>query len=126
MSWLILANTGISAHSPTICFYHTLQTWPNNFKSSAFVVFCILCTLTPHFKKMIENFSQLPFSDICLYWSFSTIQNTTDFYCSARKQGIFMLKERKLIFLLPQNLVDERGKGAEGREGQLMLDALIA
>lgn len=37
-----------------------------------------------------------------------------------------MLKERNLIFLLPQNLVEDRGKGAEGREGQPVLDALIA
>lgn len=37
-----------------------------------------------------------------------------------------MLKERKLIFLLPQHLVDDRGKGAEGREAQPVLDALTA
>lgn len=119
MSCLISAKT---APSPTICFYHTLQSWPNNFKSSTFVVFFILCTTTPHFKKLLENFSQLAWNHTCLYLSFSTFENTTDFYHLAIKQDIFTLKERKLFFLLPQYLVNDKGKGAEGR----VLDALIA
>lgn len=37
-----------------------------------------------------------------------------------------MLKERKLIFLLPQHLVSGRGEAARGREGQAVLDDLTA
>lgn len=52
---------------------------------------------------------------------FSTFQNTTEFYHSAIKQDIFMLKERKLIFLLPQHLVFEarEQKEEKGNQGSM-------
>lgn len=115
-------------------------------------MFCILCTPTAQFKELLEIFSQSAWSDTCLYSSlylpkhqwflplskrkryFSSITHHQHVQMFSRKNvyvgtKVFnktMLKERKLILLLPQHMVDGGHKGAGRREGQAVLGTSTA